>query len=351
MNASPARRGGWQPDARHDWYSVRRALNYYLCKLEMKLGRTRVRSLPFELCVDVSNKCNLQCPYCPTGRGESGRPRGNVSYELFCRILDELGPYAYKLELFNWGEAFFNPELPRLVAYAAGKRVRTLISSNLSFRLKEEDVRALIAGGLSYLTASVDGSEQQSYEAYRRGGKFGLVMDNLRLFVRLRRELGADYPKIYWRYLVFAHNEGKVGEARALAQELGLDDFVAEAGLHEDPSWAPQGSYQLDYLDIHPNRCVWLWNKAVFHWDGGLASCCQGFHQHDDFAQFRPGQFRRLWNNDKFVAARRIWTEPESPLPPGHFCTRCEKVRVFRQLSRAPAAPALPPAEGVVVDS
>jgi hypothetical protein len=45
--------------------------------------------------------------------------------------------------------------------------------------------------------------------------------------------------------------------------------------------------------------------------------------------------FGRLWNNEKFVAARRIWTEPESPLPEGHYCTSCDKVRFYRGLPLA----------------
>jgi hypothetical protein len=70
---------GWRPNTRRDWYTLRRALNFYLGKAEMMLGRTHLLSYPYELCVDVSNKCNLHCPFCPTGRGEQGRPRGNVS--------------------------------------------------------------------------------------------------------------------------------------------------------------------------------------------------------------------------------------------------------------------------------
>ena len=312
---------------------LRRALNYYLAKAEMKLGRNRLLSYPYELCIDVSNKCNLHCPYCPTGRGEQGgRGRGNVSYELFRNILDELGPYAYRLELFNWGEPFFNPELPKLIAYAAEKCVQTIISSNLSFRLTDDYIRSIVEGGLSFLAAAIDGADQESYAVYRRGGKFDLAMQNLRTFVRIKSDLGSATPRICWQYLVFAHNENRIEDARCLATEIGVDDFAVHGGLYDDPSWAPQGNYDFDYLKVHPNRCTWLWEKAVFHWDGGFASCCMGFNKHDDFDSFRPGQFRRMWNNEKFVTARRIWTARRSQLPQGHFCTQCDKVRLYRGL-------------------
>lgn len=299
----------------------------------MKLGRNRLFSYPYELCIDVTNKCNLHCPYCPTGRGEQGgRGRGAVSYETFRQILDEVGPYAYRLELFNWGEPFFNKELPQLIAYASAKGVGTIISSNLSFPMTDEYARAVIDAGLSCLTGAIDGADQASYELYRRGGNFDMALANLRRFARLKKEMGRQTPVLAWQYLVFAHNEERIAEARTLAQEIGVDSFSLMGGLYDDPQWEPKGDYNQPFLQMHPNRCSWLWNKAVFHWDGGFASCCMGFDKHDDFDTYRPGTFRRMWNNEKFVAARRIWTAPDSPLPEGHFCTKCDKVNLYRGL-------------------
>ena len=330
--------------AKNRYLTPRRLLNYLLVRLEMKLGRTSLISRPYELCVDASNRCNLQCPFCPTGRRETGRGKGNISYATFAAIVDELAPNAFTLELYNWGEAFFNPELPRLIDYAYRKRLVTLISSNLSFPMKEDYIRAIITSGLTYLTVAVDGVDQQSYEVYRRGGRFDRVMENLRTFVRLKRELNSDLPSLCWQYLVFAHNEDRVDEARELARSIGLDKFVAAPGFYDDPSWAPKNDYAINYLAMHENRCPWMWRKAVFHWDGGMASCCMGFAKHDDLADWEPGTFGRMWNNEKFLAARRIWAQPQSPLPAGHFCTECDKVRLYRGLplrSTMKPAPAL----------
>ena len=320
----------------------RRLFNALLNRAEMRLGRTRLLSRPYKLTIDVSNKCNLRCPFCPTGRREDGRAMGNISIEAFTSMIDELAPYAFSLDLFDWGEPFFNPDLPHLIGYAHRKGLVTTISSNLSFKLGDDRIAAIIRSGLTYMTASVDGADQQSYEIYRRGGKFDLVVENLRAFVRLKRELGSETPHITWQYLVFAPNEDRVEDARELAREIGLDAFRPLAGTYDDKSWEPKGDYSMNYLHVHQNRCVWLWNSAVFHWDGGWASCCMGFEKHDDFAEWKPGAFRELWNNEKFIAARRIWTEKESPLPAGHYCTSCDKVRLYRglpQLSLTKAQP------------
>ncbi len=322
---------GYDPIVPLERRNLRKLLNYYLVRAEMRLGRKRLLSYPYELCIDVSNKCNLHCPYCPTGRGEQGgRGRGNISYELFKNILDELAPYAYTLELFNWGEAFFNRELAELIGYATAKGVRTLVCSSLSFPISGDYMHSVVRAGLSCLGAAIDGADQEVYETYRRGGNFDLAVRNLRGWVTTKRALGSATPHICWQYLVFAHNEHQIEAARRLATDIGVDDFAVRGGLYDDPQWAPKGRYEFPYLDSHPNRCTWLWKKAVFHWDGGFASCCRGFNKHDDFDTFRPGQFRRMWNNEQFVAARRIWTDRESPLPKEHFCAGCDKVRQYR---------------------
>jgi len=328
--ASELRRRARVLAGRYRWVTLPRLANMALVHAEMKLGRTRLVSRPYKLCIDVSNKCNLGCPYCPTGRkDESGRGKGNISYDTFREILDDL-PTVTTLELFNWGEPFFNPELPRLIEYASRRRITTVISSNLSFKLRDEVIRDVIRGGLTYLTGAIDGADQASYEVYRRGGKFDYAVANLRRFAEIKREMGVEYPHLCWQFLVFKHNEHQIEEARRLAHDVGADSFAVSAGLYDDPSWAPEGDYNLGYLAMHPNRCTWLWNKAVFHWDGGLASCCMGYDKHDDFDTWRAGQFRQMWNNEKFIAARRIWTEPDSPLPEGHYCVDCDKVRLYR---------------------
>lgn len=318
---------------RYRWVTPRRLANMALVKLEMKLGRTRLLSRPYQLCIDVTNKCNLGCPYCPTGRKDpSGRGKGSISYDTFCQIVDELRSSVTTVELFNWGEPFFNPDLPRLIEHATRRRMVTIISSNLSFKLKDDYIRSVIEAGLTYLTGAIDGADQRAYETYRRGGRFEYAVENLRKFAAIRRSLGVEYPRLCWQFLVFKHNEGQIEQARQLAAEIGVDTFSPIGGLYDDPSWAPEGDYNFNYLTMHPNRCPWLWNKAVFHWDGGLASCCMGYAKHDDFDQWRPGSFAELWNNEKFVAARRIWTEPQSPLPEGHYCVDCDKVRFYRGL-------------------
>jgi MoaA/NifB/PqqE/SkfB family radical SAM enzyme len=327
--APPPLRALWE---KHLHPTPLRLGNAVLNKLEMRLGRTHLISRPYKLCIEVNSRCNLRCPLCPTGLREEGRPLGDISYDVFESIVAELGDYAFSLDLFNWGEALFHADLPRLLRCASRKRLATTIASNLSFRLKDDAIRSIISSGLTYLTGSIDGADQASYEVYRRGGRFELAVESLERFVRLKRELRSELPHVRWQYLVFPHNEDGVEEARRRAREIGVDSFIALEGVHDDADWKSRDPHSADYLKLHRNRCVWLWNTAVFHIDGALASCEMGYDPSQDFAQWKSGTFGQMWNNEKFTAARRIWTEPRSSLPGSHFCTGCARVQFYRGL-------------------
>lgn len=45
--------------------------------------------------------CNLACPSCPTGLKLDVRPRVAMDFDWYKRVLDELGPYLFFLNLYN----------------------------------------------------------------------------------------------------------------------------------------------------------------------------------------------------------------------------------------------------------
>jgi len=72
---------------------LKRRLNLYRSRYEHARVRTRLRSYPFVLVVEPTNRCNLRCPYCFTGAGGLGRRSSVMSPDLFRKLMDELGGY------------------------------------------------------------------------------------------------------------------------------------------------------------------------------------------------------------------------------------------------------------------
>ncbi|HJQ83767.1 MAG TPA: radical SAM protein [Candidatus Binatia bacterium] len=292
----------------------RKLLNLWLARWEEHRGRTRLRSRPWKLTVEASNLCNLQCPACFTGVDELGRPRGSLPVDLYRKLLDELGPYLFELEFYNWGEPLLHKQLESMIAEATGRGISTTVSTNFSLPFDAARAERLVASGLAVLGVSIDGARQETYEQYRVRGKLARVLDNCRLVADAKRRLGSTTPRMVWEFHVFEHNEGDVAEASRLARELGMEIAVSK-GWTVGKEWNPASEYRFFWYPVPPARCSFLWHQAVVNNDGGVAPCCGTFYQEDDMGRLAVGTaelgtaatFAEIWNGERFRTARALF--------------------------------------------
>ena len=304
----------------------------------MLSGKDIVRGYPSHLTVDITNICNLKCPLCPTGIGVPGRPKGMLEFELFKRIVDEMGKYLVSIDLFNWGEPFLNKDIYSMIAYANKRNIVTSVSTNFH-HFSEPLADKLLSSGLDILILSVDGASQESYEKYRVGGDFQKVIGNISLLVKKKQERAIKRPFIFWQFLVMRHNEHEIEAAKQIAGELGVDKitfdhaYLPVATREEAMKWLPKDQkyhrYNLEELEkmwvaretqkelssgmdiapVHQDfkrrvNCSWLWTQTTINWDGSVSPCCAIYEQSEDFGSLSDSSFKRMWNNEKYRASR-----------------------------------------------
>jgi MoaA/NifB/PqqE/SkfB family radical SAM enzyme len=330
----------------HGYYRLtpRRLANLYLSRLEYLLGRKRLRSSPNKLTVESTNVCNLRCPACFTGAGETGRARGAMAPDVYARLLRELGPYLFEIEFHNWGEPLLAKQLVPMIAAAARQGIATTVSTNFSIPFDAERAERLVRSGLSLLGVSIDGARQETYEQYRVRGDLELVLRNCRLVRDAKRRLGSPTPRLIWEFHVFAHNAGDVALAKEMAAELEMEISV-DKGWVVGEEWDRGGDFAY-FFNPRPYRCPFLWRHAVVNNDGGVAPCCGTFHKEDDRGQLAtdpetPGAhtFREVWNNDKFTRARRFFdSRTGSEEDRQDVCFDCPITVSFEGLKRHQAA-------------
>jgi MoaA/NifB/PqqE/SkfB family radical SAM enzyme len=139
----------------------------------------------------------LHCPLCPAGVGDASRTKAILSFNLFKKIVDEVGDYVYSVNFTNWGEPLLNKHLAKMIMYC--KRVKHIpfvrFDTNLNVTLTESEWERLLLSGLDMLSVSIDGVTQETYEKYRRGGNLEKVIDNLKLLIDKKRRLKLE--KLY----------------------------------------------------------------------------------------------------------------------------------------------------------
>jgi pyruvate-formate lyase-activating enzyme len=317
----------------------RRLLNVYLQRIEHGRCRTRLWSKPSRLTVEATNICNLRCPACFTGVGETGRGRSHMSMDLFLRLLDDLGPYLLEVEFYNWGEPLLGKNVYAMIAAAAGRGIATTVSTNFSIPFTAADAERLVRSGLTVLGVSIDGARQESYEQYRKRGSLDLVLRNCRLMQEAKARLGATLPRLVWEFHSFPHNVGDVPLARRMAADLGMDIAVGP-GWVIDSDWT--GGDVVDWpIQPQPFPCPFLWGQAVVNNDGGVAPCCGTFYREDDCGQVAANgtagapRFTDVWNNEQFAVARRFFQAREgTPEERRHVCFDCPTTVMYEDYQR-----------------
>ncbi len=285
-------------------------------------GASVLRARPVKLVFDPTNACHLGCPLCPTGRGLVDRRTGHAELALFQRLLDELGETLFMVDLFNWGDPLLNPRLEQFAAAARARGVVTTVCSNLSMKLTEARIERLLGSGIGELVISLDGASAATHERYRRGSDFALIVENMRRLVAARRRLGLRSPLLTWQFIVFRFNEHELGQAEAMAREIGVDRIafrppflqgeryaMAPDEAAEVAGWAPSHPDFQAHVAPPParRRCGWHYTAAAVNWDGTVTPCSTAFLRQDDLGTLGPrGEhgFMPVANNPAFQAAR-----------------------------------------------
>jgi MoaA/NifB/PqqE/SkfB family radical SAM enzyme len=314
--------------------SPRRFANLYLNRLEHRLRRTHLRSLPIKLIVEPINACNLRCPACFTGAGGKGRATSTMPMALYDALLRELGDVLFEIEAFNWGEPLLNPAIEEMIAAATARGIGTKLNTNFSVPFDAARADRLVRAGLTTLTVSIDGARQDSYQRYRVRGDLATVLHNCRLIADAKRRHDAELPRLNWEFHVFPHNVDDVDAVRATAAELEMQLLVFK-GAVPGGDWDVERRWQF-CVDPQPMPCASLWAIAVVNNDGGVAPCNGTFYREDDMgtlgldpaALMRDG-FRAVWNNERFTTARGFYRRRDGNAAERlHVCFECPQTKL-----------------------
>ena len=295
--------------------------NFILSRNEEVEKRKILSSKPYHIVLEPNNSCNLKCPLCSTGIGQSNRKKGKLSLQNFKKIIDIIADETIELYLQNWGESTLLPYFPEMISYASSKNIWTSLSTNLSINYKNRNryLERLIESGLSHIIVDIDGASQDVYEKYRVKGELSLVLDNVKRLVKIKSELGIEEPIIEARMLVMRHNEHQIPEFIKLAESLGVDKIstgAIQVNPNESMDWLPENDKYVyptysrtnGSLTVLPSdtkkQCHWLWSGLVINYDGGISPCCIVDDKKADFGNIIDQDILDIWNNNKYQTAR-----------------------------------------------
>lgn len=289
-------------------------LGYYLSII---LKKVVVLGYPHSLTIEPTNNCNLHCLECPSGNDTSKRIKGNIDFELYKKIIDEVKDYIIYQMIYFQGEPFLNPEFFNLIKYADNNKIYTSTSTNGHF-LSPENCAKVVKSGLKKIIISVDGTTQETYEKYRIGGNLESIIEGIKNLVLTKQQLKSKYPIVHIQFLVFKYNEHQIKEIKSLAKSLGVNKIELKSAQIENfeknsdliPAIEKFSRYNNRKNDFKIkskllNRCFRIWSTLIVSWKGTIVPCCFDKELQYPVGNAINNSTLEIWKSKEFAGFRR----------------------------------------------
>lgn len=308
--------------------------NYLALRLGYMLSRcfrkTWVWSGPFSLHLETAAVCNLKCPECAAGRGQTRRHQKFMPPQLLNALLKLHQKHAFYCNLYFQGEPFLHPRIFSLIQAATQQNYYTVISTNGHF-LHKKNCYKILESGLSRLIISLDGTTKESYQQYRKAGDFEKVINGISQLTALKQEKKTSKPYVVIQFLVNKTNEHQTKEMIDLARKLGADQLQFKSmqidtaeGMEKfrptQQAFNRYGSKAATEKQRETRQaCFRLWSHAVYTSDGTMVPCCYDKIPQYGIAESSNGPVN-LWKSPQMQEFRRkLWDQENRPA----ICSNC----------------------------
>ena len=291
---------------------------------------------PSAVRIEASSICQLECPLCPTFRGENETVigRGTLKFVDFKRFIDD-NPQVRSVELGNFGEVFLNRELPKILEYAYEKEVCTSIDEGANLNnASDEILEALIKYQTTRVRCAIDGVTQETYQIYRVGGNLKAVINNIQKINAFKQEYQSEKPELIFQFILFSHNENQIEAASMMAKLLQMKfepklnwytDIMPVANRERVRNLTGHADRK-EYLELEDkhymrHQCYEMWHRPQINWDGKLLGCSRNFWGYYEENVFEAG-FQASINNEniQYVREMLMGNQPHRPDTP---CSNC----------------------------
>ena len=297
----------------------RRDLSFLIYRIKWNLGGKNkiLFSFPAHIDIEINSNCNYRCVFCPHGTGEMRNDLPMMGFEMAKRILDELvknGTYSIKL---NWrGEPALHPQLAEIVAYAKKVGIKEVQINTNGCLYDEEKIRKLILSGIDRVIFSLDATTEEVYSKIRIGGDFNRVVNNIKTFSRIRKELNRTKPFLRVQMVRTEMNKHQVDDYRRIWKDI-VDDIrisdVTDRGQGDNLKVGDQ---------ISNGRvcCPQPWQRMMIACDGDVLMCCTDWFKKYPLGNINEKSLKEIWKSEKLNKVRRKLKKLEYDFEPCEHC-------------------------------
>ncbi len=300
-------------------------------KKRLKKFFKKTSSYPSRIVIELTNRCNLNCPYCLVGmqneqesvaHADLGRPWGQMDINLAEKIMRDARDFGMKEVMLTFqGEPLLHDRFVDIIHLAKKYGLKAVVFTN-GLLLDAQFSRNIIRAGLDSIRFSVDGLTEETYQKNRVGGTFQKVFQNMKDMAQIAREEKSDI-NITWQFIALRNNEHEIPQARKKAKEIGVS-FLVKTFAESIPELTPRNSSYRRNLQLKP--CTDIYRMFCVYWNGDVVPCCYDVSGKEILGNVNDKTLREIWESPRYMDfRRRVDQAVRNPGEEPFLCRSCLK--------------------------
>lgn len=176
-----------------------------------------LRQRPFQVLIQVTNRCNMQCSFCDFWPHPAPRSQ-ELTVAEYRRVADELSELGCFLVSIEGGEPLVRPDLVEIVQALSQRHVPTLFTNG--WFVTEPKAQALFAAGLPHACVSIDYADAWRHD--RKRGVPGATERAWRAVELLRRAAPQGGKQVHVMTVVMGDNQSELPALLAQSAAAGV---------------------------------------------------------------------------------------------------------------------------------
>jgi radical SAM protein with 4Fe4S-binding SPASM domain len=280
--------------------------------------RQTVRDYPLLVDLEMSSRCNLTCPMCPTVTDEFIEKRvkpykkGSLEFALAKKIIDEIAGKVYALRLSWVGEPTLNKHFIETIRYAKQKGIREISFLTNGTKFELDYFRKVAEAGADWITISIDGMGE-TYNRIRAPLKFEDTLRKIQQMKEYKVKHGLEKPVIKIQGVWPAVRENPEVFYNTFAPITDLVAFNPLIDyLHKDSEIVYEDGF----------ACPQYYQRLVISSNGKAAMCSNDDNVEVVLGDAFQQSVHEIWHGAKMNELRRLHQQPDGfkKLP---SCARC----------------------------
>ena len=276
--------------------------------------KQEVSNYPLLVDIELSSLCNLHCPMCYTIT-EGFKEKVNATrmeWDLFCKIIDEIGGKVPAIRLSLRGESMLHKKFVECISYAKSKGIKEVSTLTHGAKITPIMFDNMVKAGIDWITVSIDGTGEV-YESIRKPTKFDDILEIIKYMSDYKKKRNINKPVIKIQ---------GIWPAIKVNAKLYYDTFSPYADLI---AFNPLIDYlgndkNIEYLEDF--LCPQQYQRLVIGADGLVMKCSNDEENVELVGDVKIETVHQIWHGEKMQKVREMHKKPRGFMD-SNICKKC----------------------------